>query len=207
MNKDRRRNFSERYAAGDIPWDSGITPPEIQEILKELPPGKALDLGCGTGTVMRDLLLRGWQADGVDFVGQAIDQAREKLGTYPADTYRLFCHDVTRLDELSCLQPPYDLIIDIGCGHCIDKSAMFGYAKAIAKTLNVGGTFMLYASHPRPDSTMGWAPAEVERLFTPELSLVWQRQGSDVALGVASSWYRMENAIDILSYTDSVGAY
>ena len=58
MNKDQRRSFSERYAAGDIPWDSGITPPEIHEVLKELPPGKALDLGCGTGTVMRDLLLR-----------------------------------------------------------------------------------------------------------------------------------------------------
>ena len=191
MNKDQRRSFSERYAAGDIPWDSGITPPEIHEVLKELPPGKALDLGCGTGTVMCDLLLRGWKADGIDFVGRAIDQAREKLGTYPADTYRLFCHDVTRLDELPCLQPPYDLIIDIGCGHCIDKSAAEEYAKAVAAMLKVGGTFMLYASHPRPDSTMGWAPADVERLFTPELSLVWQRQGSDVALGAPSGWYRM----------------
>ena len=95
------------------------------------------------------------------------------------------------LDELSCLQPPYDLIIDIGCGHCIDKSAAEKYAKAVAAMLKVGGTFMLYASHPRPDSSVGWAPADVERLFTPELSLVWQRQGSDVALGAPSGWYRM----------------
>ena len=56
---DRHEMFSERYAGGDMPWDSGITPPEIMEILAELPPGAALDLGCGTGTVLRRLAARG----------------------------------------------------------------------------------------------------------------------------------------------------
>lgn len=192
MNTEQRKRFSERYAAGDMPWDSGVTPPEIFEILSELPPGNALDLGCGTGTVMRDLLKRGWQADGIDFVGAAIDLARDKLKQFPAETCRLFRHDVTQLDKLLVLRPPYDLIIDIGCGHCIDKDAAPGYAKAIAHMLKIGGAFMLYASHPRPDSTVGWTPVEVERLFTPRLHLVWQRQGTDTAIGVASSWYRME---------------
>ena len=174
-----------------MPWDSGVTPPEIFEILSELPPGKALDLGCGTGTVMRDLLARGWHADGVDFAPGAINRARDKLKQFQTDTCRLFRHDVTTLDELPGLRPPYDLIIDIGCGHCVDKSTAAGYAKAIAHRLKVGGAFMLYASHPRPDSTVGWAPAEVERLFTPKLTLVWRRQGTDTAIGHASSWYRM----------------
>jgi len=192
LNAEQRRNFSERYAAGDMPWDSGITPPEIFEILSELPPGKALDLGCGTGTVMRDLLRRGWRADGIDFVQGAIDLARDKLQQFPAETCRLFRHDVTKLDTLTSLRAPYDLVIDIGCGHCIDKEAAPGYAKAIPQMLKVGGAFMLYASHPRPDSTVGWAPAEVERLFTPKLNLVWHRQGTDTAIGVASSWYRFQ---------------
>jgi len=72
MTESRQPMFSERYANGNMPWDSGITPPEIQEILASAPPGRALDLGCGTGTVMRDLLRAGWQADGVDFVPRAI---------------------------------------------------------------------------------------------------------------------------------------
>ena len=59
--QDRFQMFSERYAMGDMPWDSGITPPEIKDILAERPPGAALDLGCGSGTVMRDLLLK-WLA-------------------------------------------------------------------------------------------------------------------------------------------------
>ena len=56
MTEDRHALFSERYASGETPWDSGITPPEIVELLAELPAGSALDLGCGTGTVIRDLL-------------------------------------------------------------------------------------------------------------------------------------------------------
>ena len=106
-----------------MPWDSGITPPEIVDILSELSPGTALDLGCGTGTVIRDLLETGWQADGVDYVDRAISLASEKLHPYPPDRYRLFCHDVTKLDTLSALRAPYDLIIDIGCGHNIASPA------------------------------------------------------------------------------------
>ena len=35
------------------PWDTGITPPEVVEAIdgpEALRPGRALDLGCGTGT-------------------------------------------------------------------------------------------------------------------------------------------------------------
>ena len=33
------------------------------------------------------------------------------------------------------------------------------YARAIAKRLAPGGLFMLYASHPRPESSVGWDAA------------------------------------------------
>ena len=141
--------------------------------------------------MIRDLLLNGWQADGVDFVGRAVDLANDKLKDFPTESLRLFCHDVTMLDNCSGMRSPYDLIIDIGCGHCIDKSAAAAYARAITTMLKTKGTFMLYASHPRPDSTLGWTPQEVEALFTPRLDLVWQRQGSDAAIGSLSGWYRL----------------
>lgn len=191
MTEDRHGMFRERYAAGETPWDSGITPPEIMEILAEMPAGAALDLGCGTGTVINDLLRQGWRSDGVDFVQRAVDIAGEKLAEYPADRYRLFCHDVTRLDELPGLRSAYDLIIDIGCGHCIQASAIEIYAAAVASRLKAGGLFMLYASHPRPDSTVGWSPKQVEQVFGRQLDLVWEQRGDDVAIGAPASWYRM----------------
>ena len=190
MTENRFQMFSERYAEGDMPWDSGITPPEIVDILAERPPGAALDLGCGTGTVIRDLLLKGWRADGVDFVARAIDLAGEKLAEFPPETYRLVRGDVTRLDRLRELRPPYDLIIDIGCGHSIDKADNAAYAEGIAEQLRASGDFMLYASHPRPDSTVGWTPQQVERLFGSMLELYWEQRSYDVGLGVPSSWYR-----------------
>ena len=191
MSEDRQQMFSDRYASGDMPWDSGITPPEIFDILAELPPGNALDLGCGTGTVICDLLRHGWRADGIDFVERAIDLARAKLSAFAPDSYRLYCCDVARLDALPDLRAPYGLIIDIGCGHSIDKSRNQAYANGISERLAPGGSFMLYASHPRPDSSVGWTPLQVARLFTGKLELYWEQRSHDTALGVPSSWYRL----------------
>ena len=183
--------FSARYADGDMPWDSGITPPEIIEIIAGLPAGDALDLGCGTGTVLRDLVLGGWRADGIDFVQRAIDLAGEKLSDLPPEAYRLYCGDAARLDDLPALRPAYDLIIDIGCGHSIDKAANADYARGVADRLAPGGIFMLYAGQPRPESTVGWSPAQVERLFGASLALHWQQMGDDAAFGAPSCWYKM----------------
>lgn len=191
MTEDRHARFSERYASGETPWDSGVTPPEIVELLAILPAGSALDLGCGAGTVIRDLLRQGWRADGVDFVQEAIDLASAKLKEFAADSHRLFRHDVTRLDALPGLHSDYNLIIDIGCGHTIASAAVDGYAKAIAERLAPGGIFMLYASHPRPGSTVGWAPRQVERAFDPRLDLLWEQRSHDQAIGAPTSWYKL----------------
>ncbi len=197
MTDDRHALFSERYASGDIPWDSGITPPEIFDVLAEAPPGRALDLGCGTGTVLRDLLLQGWRADGIDFVPRAVELAGAKLAEFPPAAYQLFCADVTRLGELTALRSGYDLIIDIGCGHATDKARNDDYARGIIKRLKPGGVFMLYASQPRPDSSVGWTSKQVERLFAPALELRWEQRGENATTGGSpASWYRWRKKAD-----------
>ncbi len=43
--------FRAMYRFGIKPWDSGIPPPELKELIEgptARPPGRALDLGCGT---------------------------------------------------------------------------------------------------------------------------------------------------------------
>ena len=98
---------------------------------------------------------------------------------------------MTRLDDLPHLRPPYDLIIDIGCGHSIDKTLNQAYAQGITARLQTGGTFMLYASHPRPDSTVGWSPKQVERLFTPPSKSSGSSKAKASPAASPSSWYRM----------------
>jgi methylase of polypeptide subunit release factors len=57
-------------------WDTGISPPELLDFIANHNPGRALDLGCGTGTNSITLAKHGWEVTGVDFVKRAINLAR-----------------------------------------------------------------------------------------------------------------------------------
>ncbi len=190
MIDDRLKMFIQRYAAQDAPWDTGITPPEIEKIVVELPPGRALDLGCGTGTNVRYLVERGWQTDGVDFVPQAVATARARLANFPPQSCTIHCHDVTRLDELTTLRPPYDLVIDIGCGHGLALPEQAQYARAIAALMAPNGTLMLYAHQPSEGRGAGWSPAEIRRMFAAGFEPVWQVFSGDTTSGAPAGWYR-----------------
>jgi 2-polyprenyl-3-methyl-5-hydroxy-6-metoxy-1,4-benzoquinol methylase len=192
MTEDKRQMFTERYKTQETPWDTNITPPEIVEVIAELPVGTALDLGCGTGTNVKYLLEHGWQVNGIDFVQQAIDSAKVKLKDFPQDQVAVFCYDVTQLEQLTDLRAPYDLVIDIGCGHGLDKDKNEKYAEDIAGLLKPDGVFMLYASQPRENSTVGWSPDDINRLFTPYFDMVWKSQGDDTSIGIPAGWYRLK---------------
>jgi predicted TPR repeat methyltransferase len=61
------------YRLGLKPWDTGVVPPELVALVEgpdALRPGRALDLGCGTGTHVVYLEHRGWLTTGVDLAGQ-----------------------------------------------------------------------------------------------------------------------------------------
>ena len=72
--------FEQKYLAGDPPWDTGVTPPELVALVEgdNLLPGRALDFGCGTGTNCLYLAQHGWRAVGVDFSPLAIERAKHK---------------------------------------------------------------------------------------------------------------------------------
>ena len=191
MTSDSLDRFVQRYNAQDVPWDTGITPPEIVRIVQELAPGKALDLGCGTGTNLHYLLEHGWQADGIDFVPQAVKQARIKLTDFPAEAYAVYCHDVTRLNAISHLRAPYDLVIDIGCGHGIPADQALTYARDVASLMRTGGTWMVYANQPSEGRTFGWTPEDVQRIFSTHFQQVCQMLSHDTASGSPSGWYQL----------------
>ncbi|PWH12794.1 MAG: class I SAM-dependent methyltransferase [Anaerolineae bacterium] len=141
------------------PWDSGLTPPELLAFLQERAPGRALDLGCGTGTNAITLALRGWQVTGVDFIPSAIWQARRKARQAGVNVQFLI-EDVVRLERL---RDPYDLILDIGCFHSLSEDGKQRYLEQANRLLVPGGTWFLYAFLSEGTSP-GISPTDIERM-------------------------------------------
>jgi len=163
----------ERYAAGHLPWDAELPPPEVMVFVPTLPIGRALDLGCGAGRASIYLARLGWEVDGVDFIPRAIELANERAraaGVSP----RFHLGSVTNLDFLS---GPYDFALDIGCCHALRGEELQAYHRELLRLLRPGGRYMLFAhlrddDEPLPEDGPRWADADaLNALFQNGFSL------------------------------------
>lgn len=191
----RRWLFDLMYLRGRTPWDTGVTPPEVVALIEGggVPPGRALDVGCGTGTNSIYLARHGWEVVGVDLSAVAVRRARRKARRAGVGC-RFYRADVT---DLSFLSGPFDLALDIGCLHGVPQKGWERYAEGLARLVRPGGLYMLYAFAPRPDRPIprGIAPEEVRRLFTPAFSIE-RREGGEDPSGPPSAWYWMRRRDD-----------
>jgi len=124
--RDRRRWERE--------WgDPAKRPPWLVEDVREpvraavadgflVPPGRALDIGCGIGHNAAWLAWTGFDVVGVDYSQQAIARARSLF----ADRERLdfVAADVCRPTDLG---PPFDVVVDNGCLHVIQRELWPAY--------------------------------------------------------------------------------
>jgi SAM-dependent methyltransferase len=132
--------FELRYLRDRTPWDTGISPPELLDFIANHPPGRALDLGCGTGTNVITLARHGWTAVGVDVSYLAIRKARRKA--VKVDGGLRFVHgDVV---ELHGIDGPFDLALDIGCFHSLESAEKKRYIENVARRARTDGTYLLY---------------------------------------------------------------
>jgi SAM-dependent methyltransferase len=190
----RRLFYWWRYATGQARWDTNVTPPEVVDLIERdgIEPGKAIDLGCGTGTNSIYLARHGWQVVGIDYVARPIRQARHKASRAGVgERARFLVADVTRLDALG-LDGPFDLALDIGCGHSLSAEQQAAYAAQLTGLIRPGGILMLYMFRPMRGRAGGLTPDGVKELFAPEFRLVWTNLGEDTATSAPSAWYRLE---------------
>lgn len=180
------------YLLGKTPWDTNVTPPELRAVVEggQVKPGRALDLGCGTGTNVIYLAQHGFGTTGVDISTRAIAQARQKIRQARLEERaHVYVGDVTRLDALP-VAGLFDLALGIGCLHNIDLSARQRYAEGLIRRMQPGGLYLLYAFGPRmrQGKRSGLSPQEAEQLFAPTFALAQITHGQD-RNGLASAWY------------------
>jgi len=178
MNFLRRLQFNFWYFRNP-PWDSGITPPELFEFIQSHPAGRAIDIGCGTGTNVITLAKTGWQITGLDFAPRAIQIAKRKIKKANVQA-TLFTDDATRMNKVT---GQFDLALDLGCFHSLENKA--DYLTQLDRILAPNGFWLMYGflnpstSSGRTPTTLGIADSDLDMISARAFTLLSRRDGFD----------------------------
>jgi SAM-dependent methyltransferase len=167
--------WDERYRSGDLPWDTQRPSPELIRVLDEgfVPSsGRALELGCGTGTNAIYLAQRGFQVTALDLSAVAIDRARQRSQA-AAVRVDFFADDVASAPMVA----PFDFVFDRGCYHCVRRVNLAGYIASVERLTHPGTKFLLLAGNANED---GDGPPrvheqEIRAEFGPLFDIQWIR--------------------------------
>ena len=175
MDLLRRLYFNLRYSRKP-PWDTGVSPPELIRYIQGHPSGRAIDMGCGTGTNVITLAENGWEVTGVDFAWRAIRLAHRKA-RLAGVRVNLHVDDVSALHHI---QGPFDLILDIGCFHNLSSEIRPGYLHNLQRLLAAEGTYLLYAflKEHEDNSRPGVSESDLDQM-AKSLKLIDRRDGND----------------------------
>ncbi len=171
------------------PWDTGISPPELMDFIKSHSPGRALDIGCGTGTNAITLSKHGWQTTGIDFASHAIRIARNKARNAGVNV-DLRVEDITTLSDLA---GPFELVLDMGCFHSLSPRDKDNYARDLTHLLAPDGTYLMYGFFKPPaESGPGLVETDLD-LLSASLKFIKRQDGSERGLR-PSAWFVYERS-------------
>ena len=106
MSTEVEQFWEDHYGAAERVW-SGRANATLVDVVQDLPPGTALDLGCGEGGDAVWLALRGWQVTAVDVSRTALERTgRPAAEAGVADRVRTERHELGR----SFPDGTYDLV-------------------------------------------------------------------------------------------------
>ena len=134
------------YRFGFAPWEWRDVEETWRPILDSesgLEPGRALDVGCGSGRDAVYLAKRGWRVTAVDFSEEALATARRRATETSADV-EWVRGDVGRLDRLE-LEPGYTLIYDFGCIQGLGDPSRQSAAAGVSRLAAPGASFLIFA--------------------------------------------------------------
>jgi SAM-dependent methyltransferase len=189
-----RPDWNERYAEGNVPWDTGRPDPHLVELVDSgrITPCAALEPGCGTGTNSLWLATRGFEVLGIDVSELAIARARDKRERVRGTVdFRLV--DFLKGGDLS---GSFGLVFDRGCFHSFDHAAERSrFAERVASVLTADGLWVsIVGSTEGPERESGpprRSARDIADAVEPWLEVVELRASSlDADLpGTPTAWF------------------
>ncbi|MEZ4868376.1 MAG: class I SAM-dependent methyltransferase [Caldilineaceae bacterium] len=177
-----RLTWEGHYLEGPRPWDTRITPPEVQAFWTSgrlAPMGLAIDIGCGPGTNVAYLARLGLRAVGVDLAGAALNLARHRLQHEPSTLLQRIHFVQADVTALPLRQASACYILDVGCLHGLPSGLRKAYAQGVIDNLAPDGYYQLYAFDCLAATTddpvrkeRGMGEDEVVTLFSPHLTVI-----------------------------------
>ena len=134
------------YRFGLVPWERRDVEDSWKAVFErpDAPaPGRALDVGCGSGRDAVYLAQRGWHVTAVDFVDEALANAKRRAAEAGVEVQWVKA-DVARLGEIG-LKPGYTLLYDFGCIHGLPDDARRGAAAGLTELAAPLATLLLGA--------------------------------------------------------------
>jgi SAM-dependent methyltransferase len=171
------RDWDQSYRDGDTPWDTGHPSSELVRVLQEagIKPGRALDLGCGSGTNAIHLTRLGFDVTAVDLSATALTQARIAAREAGADC-RFIEADLLDNPDLG---PPFSFIFDRGCFHIIRQRDEPAIVALLDRHLAPGGHLLVLTGNTHETADEGppkVSEAELRRAFEGTFDFVHLRE-------------------------------
>ena len=165
------------YRFGYRPWERADREPWASSVAQRLdreeaersrPLGRVLDVGCGRGQYAPELVRRGWEVVGIDYIPRAIEAAQRRRITGAT----FLVGDVTDLpvDELGT----FGFFFDIGCFQHLNAGQRQAAGRGITSLADPGATMLIMAfakSTPIGSFVTGASADDVQAAF-PEWDLL-----------------------------------
>lgn len=150
----RRLFYEIGYRLAHMPWDIGVRP-ELKDLVesREVKPGRAVDLGCGTGSNSIFLAKQGFDITGVDFSKTALLMAQEKAHQARVNV-NFVLDNISVLGKLSGI---FDFILDIGAFDDLSQKDRRAYSRNILDFSRSGTQFFMFCHE--------WQPRWFEKMF------------------------------------------
>ncbi|MEA2546032.1 MAG: hypothetical protein QOI09_1305 [Chloroflexota bacterium] len=145
----RRALYDLMYRIG-APWDGPARPELVTLVVggvltpHQLPPGRAVDLGCGTGSTAIYLAQHGFEATGIDFSAIALRTARKRAATLGMDRRVRFVEGDLTASAIPGVDGLFDLVVDYGTLDDLDPAGRWAMATLISKLARPGALFLFW---------------------------------------------------------------